>query len=155
GATGVYTTGDLGGALQGPAVAAAMAAQIESGAPDAILFGTTYDGRDVAGRLSVKLDRPVLTNNVDLTGDGDKVVTTEPIFGGTLMVKTTFTGPAPHIVLIRPKSFAAEESGGGAAAVTTVAVPDTGAAGTARVTDRHVEEATGPKLDEAPVVVSG
>jgi electron transfer flavoprotein alpha subunit len=156
GATTVYATGDLGGALQGVAVAAAMAAQIESaGAPDLVLFGTTYDGRDVAGRLSVALDKPVLTNNVDLSVEGDSVVTTEPIFGGTLMVKTTFTGPSPHLVLVRPKSFAAEETGGGPAAVVNVAVPDTGAAGAARVLDRHVEEATGPKLDESPVVVSG
>ena len=35
-------------------------------APDAILFPATYDGRDIAARLSVKLDRPVLTNVVGL-----------------------------------------------------------------------------------------
>jgi electron transfer flavoprotein alpha subunit len=56
---------------------------------------------------------------------------------------------------VRPKSFAAEESGGGAAAVEPLAVPELGAAGAAKVVDRHVEEATGPKLDEAAVVVSG
>src|SRR5439155_7720496 len=60
-----------------------------------------------------------------------------------------------YLVLVRPKSFAAEESGGDAASVVSVAVPDAGAAGAARVLERHVEEATGPKLDEAPVVVSG
>jgi electron transfer flavoprotein alpha subunit len=156
GATKVYATGDLGGALAGVPVAAAMAAQIEAGdAPDVILFGTTYDGRDVAGRLSVKLDRPVTTNNVDLSVEGGEVVTTEPIFGGTMLVKTKVTAGGPALVLVRPKSFAAEESGGGAAEVVTVAVPDTGAAGGARILDRHVEETTGPKLDEAPVVVSG
>jgi electron transfer flavoprotein alpha subunit len=58
-------------------------------------------------------------------------------------------------VLIRPKSFAAEASGGGAAAVEAVSVGDTGATGSAKVTERHVEERTGPKLDEAAVVVSG
>ena len=74
---------------------------------------TSYDGRDIAGRLSVKLDRTVLTNNVDLEVDGDSLVTTEPVFGGTTNVKTTFTAGGPHIVLIRPKSFAAEPAGGG------------------------------------------
>ncbi|MEA2616736.1 MAG: electron transfer flavoprotein alpha subunit, partial [Chloroflexota bacterium] len=39
--------------------------------------------------------------------------------------------------------------------VVTVEVPDTGAAGAAQIVERHVEERTGPKLDEAPVVVSG
>jgi electron transfer flavoprotein alpha subunit len=156
GATKVYATGDLGGALPGAPVAAAMAKQIEDGnGPDLILFGTTYDGRDVAGVLSVKLDRPVTTNNVEFDVDGDAVVTSEPIFGGTQIVRTRLTCPAPHLVLIRPKSFAAEETGGGPAEVVTVEVPDTGAAGAARCLDRHVEESTGPKLDEAAVVVSG
>jgi electron transfer flavoprotein alpha subunit len=44
-------------------VAGAIAALIEGGdTPDALLIPASYDGRDVAGRLSVKLDRPVLTN---------------------------------------------------------------------------------------------
>jgi electron transfer flavoprotein alpha subunit len=77
---------------------------------------------------------------------------TEPIFGGTKLVRTRFTGGTPYIALFRPKSFEAEPSGGGPADVTTIEMPQTGAA---KVLDRHVEEATGPKLDEADVVVSG
>lgn len=156
GATKVYATGDLGDSLQGVPVAAAMAAAAEAdGAPDAILFGTTYDGRDVAGRLSAKLDTPVITNVTDVEVDGDKLVGTEPVFGGTTLVKTTFTADGPKLLLVRPKSFAPEESGGGAAEVAEAAVPDTGATGAAKLVERHVEETTGPKLDEADVVVSG
>jgi electron transfer flavoprotein alpha subunit len=156
GASKVYATGDLDGRLPGVAVGAAMAEAIKGGnAPDLILFGTTYDGRDVAARLSVKVDRPVLSNNTELSVDGDSVVASTPVFGGTQMVRTKLTAGAPNIVLVRPKSFAAEESGGGAAAVEALAVPDTGATGTAKIIERHVEEATGPKLDEAAVVVSG
>lgn len=156
GATKVLATGDLSETLQGVPVASAIAAGIEGqGAPDVILFGTTYDGRDVAGRLSAKLDTPVITNVVDVAVEGDALVGIEPVFGGTTNVKTKFTSGAPHLVLVRPKSFAAEESGGGAAEVVELAVGDTGAAGTAKVTERHVEETTGPKLDEADVVVAG
>jgi len=156
GATKVLTTGDLGGALPGVPVAGAIAAAIEGGAaPDAILFATGTLGRDVAGRLSAKLDRTVLTNNVDLEVDGDKLVTTEPVFGGTTNVKTTFTAGGPHIVLVRPKSFAAEPAGGGAAAVETIAVPDSGKSAGAVITERHVEEREGPSLDDAAIVVSG
>jgi electron transfer flavoprotein alpha subunit len=156
GASKVLTTGDLGGALPGVPVAAAIAAAIEGGAaPDAILAASSYAGRDIAGRLSAKLDRTVLTNNVDLEVDGDSFVTTEPAFGGTTNVKTTFTAAGPHIVLIRPKSFAAEPAGGGAAAVETITVPDVGKSGGAKITNRHVEEREGPSLDEAAIVVSG
>jgi electron transfer flavoprotein alpha subunit len=153
GATKVYATGDLQGHTPAVPVASAMAKLIEGGdAPDLILFGTTYEGRDVAARLSVALDRPVITNNTDIALEGDAVVLTEPVFGGSKLVRTKFTTPGPNIALIRPKSFAAEESGGGAPEVVTIEVPDYG---TARVVNRHVEETTGPKLDEAAIVVSG
>jgi electron transfer flavoprotein alpha subunit len=156
GASKVYATGDLDGRLPGVAVGSAMADAIKGGnVPDLILFGTTYDGRDVASRLSVKLDKPVLSNNTDLSVDGDTVVASTPVFGGAQIVRTKLTAGAPSIVLVRPKSFAAEETGGGAATVEPMSVPDLGPTGAAKVVDRHIEEATGPKLDEAAVVVSG
>jgi electron transfer flavoprotein alpha subunit len=156
GASAVLATGDLDGRLPGAAVASAIAEAVKAGnGPQLLMFGTTYDGRDVAGRLSAKIDAPVITNIVDLEVNGDKAVGTEPIFGGTINVKTSFTTAKPQIVLVRPKSFAAEPSGGGAASVQALAVPDLGATGAAKVKSRFVEEATGPKLDEAAVVVSG
>jgi electron transfer flavoprotein alpha subunit len=155
GAVKILATGDLDNGLPGPAVASAMAQALEGGeAPEAILFGTTYGGRDVAGRLSVKIDAPVITNVVALDNDGG-LVGTEPVFGGTTNVRTKFTGAKTPIFLIRPKSFDAEASGGGPAAVESLAVPDLGAAGAARIENRFVEESTGPKLDEAAIVVSG
>jgi electron transfer flavoprotein alpha subunit len=155
GATKVYAA-DPGDALLGAPVAAAMAAQIEGGnRPDLIMFGQTYDGRDVAGRLSAKLDRPALTNGIDVNADGDKVTVENAVFGGNTLVKTSFAADGPFIALFRPKSFAAEEGGSVNAEVAKVDVPDTGTAGQSKVLDRHVEEHTGPKLDEAEVVVSG
>ncbi len=160
GVAAVYATGPLDGALQGVSVASAVVAGIESAAvaaPDAFMLGTTYDGRDVAARLSVKLDAPVLSNVVDLDGDGDGdgIVGVEPIFGGTINVSSRFTGTRPGIWLVRPKSFEPEPVGGPAAAVEILPVPDLGAAGAARVRDRFAEESEGPKLDEAAIVVSG
>jgi len=153
GATKIYATGDLQDSTPGVPVASAIANQIADGnAPELLLFGTTYEGRDVAARLSVALDKPVITNSTDIAVEGDDVIMTEPIFGGTKLVRTRFTATDPHIALIRPKSFAAEEAGGGAAEVVTIEVPDYGAA---KVKNRHVEETSGPKLDEASVVVSG
>jgi len=156
GASTLYDVGDLGGTLPGVPVAAALAALIEGGnAPDAILLPATYEGRDVAGRLSAKLGRPVLTNVTGLVeGDGG-LSSQHPVFGGAQIVTARFTGEGPAIFVIRAKSFAAEPSGGAAAAVETIPVPDVAATNTAKVVERHVEERSGPKLDEADVVVSG
>ena len=155
GATALHTVGDLGGGLAGPAVAAAIAEQASSGGFDAVLLPQTYDGRDIAGRLSARLDKPVLTNVVGLAeGDGG-LVTEHAIFGGTEILNARFSAGGPGIYVVRAKSFAAEPSGGGPAAVDTWSVPDLGATGSAKVLSSHVEETEGPKLDEAAVVVSG
>ena len=154
GATVVHDLGDLGTSLAGVPVAAAIAAAIEAGnGPDVLLIGQTYDGRDVAGRLSAKLDKPVLTNVVGLEA-GDPPVASHAIFGGATIVNATFTAGAPYIYVVRPKSFAAEPSGG-TATVQSLAVPETGATNASVVNDRHVEERSGPQLDEAAIVVSG
>ena len=156
GATTVYATGDLGGKLPGVAVSAAMMAVVDSGSgPDLIMFPQSYEGRDVLSRLSVKLDRTVLTNNVDIAVDGDSVNVTTPVFGGNVLVTTGFTGSGPHLAAFRPKSFVAESAGAGAATVVAAPVPELGVTGGATVTAVHVEETSGPKLDEASIVVSG
>lgn len=153
GAGRVLSVGELDGALPGVPVAAALAAAVEAGEkPDAILFPQSYDGRDIAARLSVRLDVGVLTNLVDLSDDG---ISEHAIFGGSTVVRARFTGPRPYLFLVRPKSFAAEESGGGAAEVVHLQVPDTGPLNSAVIKERHVEERSGPKLDEAAVVVAG
>ena len=156
GAAKVYSTGDLGGHLPGVAVSAAMEAVISGGdAPDLVLFPQNYEGRDVMGRLSVALDRTVLTNNIDVVVDGDSVSVTTPVFGGNTLVTTTFIGSGPYLAAFRPKSFPVEAGGGAAGEVVSAPVPDLGTVGSAKVVAVHVEESTGPKLDEAAVVVSG
>ncbi len=156
GAETVYATGDLAGMLVGVPVAAAIAAAVESGdGPDAILLGTTYGGRDIAARLSVLLDTTVITNVVDVAVDGDTLVGTEQIFGGATEIKTKFTGDGVKIVLVRPKSFEPAASDGAEADVEDLEVPELGTAAGAKVTNRHVEESEGPKLDEASLVVAG
>jgi electron transfer flavoprotein alpha subunit len=144
---------DTDGGLQGPAVSSALAAQINGGnAPDLIMFGTTYDGRDVIARLSVALDRPVLTNASDIQVEGDEVRVTEAIFGGSQLVTTAFRCEPPHLAAFRPKSFTAEPGGEQSATVEAIDAPDKGQA---KVVERHVEEHSGPILDEAAIVVSG
>ena len=152
----VFQTGDLEGALIGVPVAAAIAEAVDGGdGPDVVLASTTYDGRDIVARLAVKLDKSVITNVVDITLDGDSLVGSEPVFGGSTDVKTKFTAGGTQIMLVRPKSFAAEPSGDGPADVEDLDVPELGSAAGAVITERHVEESEGPKLDEAAIVVSG
>lgn len=132
-----------------PAVEA-LAELIGDNAPDLILFATNYDSRDVAGRLSAKLGATVMSNVIGIDSI-DKARTA--IFGGSLYVDVALEG-SPRLVLVRPKSWAAEPSGGEA----TVIPVDTAVsedAKKARRVERHEEESEGPKLEEAVVVLSG
>jgi electron transfer flavoprotein alpha subunit len=154
GATKVHAI-ENGDVLKGVIGAGVLAKLFEAEQPDLVLFAQTYDGRDALGRLSVKLDRPAVTNGTDLQVDGDAVTVGTAIFGGNTLVDTKFTGDKPYLAAIRPKSFAAEPSGGGPAELSQVDGVDTGRAAETKVLERHVEEREGPKLEEAPVVVSG
>jgi electron transfer flavoprotein alpha subunit len=139
--------------LGGPA-ADALATLATEHKPDLILFAMTYDGRDVAGRLAARLGVPVIANGLDVSANGGVTVQAS-IFGATLDVATKFDAGPPAIAIIRPKSFVAEPSGGGPATVDAVATPVDEKHRRARVTDRVADVAAGPKLEEAPVVISG
>ena len=151
GATKLFVI-DPGDGLPGQVAAAAIAQLAGEHSPNAIFFAQSYDGRDAIARLSVKLDRPVLTNGTAL---GDDLSFGTAIFGGVTLVDTKITDGGIELIAIRPKSFAAEASGGGAAAIENVGAVDAGRAAEAKVLDHHVEEQQGPKLEEATVVVSG
>jgi electron transfer flavoprotein alpha subunit len=124
---------------------------IDAHAPDLILFATTYASRDVAGRLQARTGTALMSNAIDVTGV-DRART--QIAGGTLFVDVELDGPAPKLVLVRPKSFVAEAVGG-TADVVLVDVDISDTLRTARRVEHHEESASGPKLEEAKVVISG
>jgi electron transfer flavoprotein alpha subunit len=119
-------------------------------APDLLLFPATYASRDVAGRLQAKLGSTLMANVVDITG-ADHART--QIAGGTLFVDVALEGPSPRLIIVSPKAFTAQEVGGTAEVVPVeVEIPE-GCTRVRRV-ERHDEPASGPKLEEARVVVS-
>jgi electron transfer flavoprotein alpha subunit len=155
GASTVYAL-DTGECLIGAPAAAALAELVAEHQPDMIVFGASYDGRDVCGRLSARLDRPVLSNGMTWDVDGDTVKVGTAIFGGNTLVDAVFTGDGPpHLAIFRPKSFIAEPGGGGPAQVVTAKGVDTGHAGEVKILAVHEAEQVGPKLEDAAVVVSG
>jgi electron transfer flavoprotein alpha subunit len=152
GATTVYASDDAVFADHpGTAAAHAIAGLVDEHRPDLLLFAGTYDGRDVAGRLQALTGSTLMANATDVLGP-DRAVT--EILGGTAIVEVALEGPSPRLVLVRPRSFTAEPSGGAATVIEVAAdVPD--AARGAKVIERHAEAATGPKLEDAKVVVAG
>ncbi len=119
--------------------------------PELILFSPTYDSRDVAGRLQARLGSTLMANASDLLSP-DYAQT--QIFGGTQVVDVTLSGPDPKLVIVRAKSFEASPAGGQANVVPVQTdIPEE--AKKARRVERHDEQAAGPKLEEAKVVLAG
>jgi electron transfer flavoprotein alpha subunit len=154
GATTVYAL-DTGDCLIGAPAAAALAELTAEHRPDMVIFGASYDGRDVCGRLSARLDRPVLSNGMTWEVEGDTVKVGTAIFGGNTLVDAVFKGDGPHLAIFRPKSFTADPGSGGPAQVVPVKAVDTGHAGEVKIRAVHEADQVGPKLEEAAVVVSG
>ncbi|MGA7173900.1 MAG: electron transfer flavoprotein subunit alpha/FixB family protein [Candidatus Dormiibacterota bacterium] len=135
-----------------PAVAT-LATLVEEHHPDLILFGATYDARDICARLSAKMNLTVVANATDVLPRDDGFAAASSIFGATQNVLTELSGPSP-CVLLRPKSVTAESASGPPAKVVPVKLPDDAPRGARRV-ESVVAPASGPKLEEAKVVISG
>jgi len=120
--------------------------------PDLLLAPFTYDARDTLARVAARNGLTIHTGATDVLSLD---TTQEAVFGGAKIVDVKLGGPAPRIVLLRPKFVEAESAGGGAANVVPVDVAIPEETKRSKRTERHEEESSGPKLEEAPVVVSG
>ncbi|HEY0533509.1 MAG TPA: electron transfer flavoprotein subunit alpha/FixB family protein [Actinoplanes sp.] len=119
--------------------------------PAAVLLASTQEGKEIAARLSVKLDNGLITDAVALDADG---TATQAVFAGTVIVKSRVTRGRP-IVTIRANSVAAvPDPVSPAVERLTVAVAE--ADKLTRVVERVAEKkGSRPELTEASIVVSG
>jgi electron transfer flavoprotein alpha subunit len=131
--------------------AAVLEQVVRQVSPAAVLIPSTQEGKEVAGRLAVRLDNGVLIDVVDLAADG---TATQAIFAGGTTVKSRVSRGIP-LVTVRPSSVTPTPAPT-TPVVTAVQVSLSASDTLATVTDR-VAEAKGarPELTEASVVVSG
>jgi electron transfer flavoprotein alpha subunit len=141
---------DVDGYLVAPK-ATVIASLVKSVEPAAVLLGSTQEGKEIAGRLAVKLDNGLLTDAVAVDADG---TATQAIFAGSGIVKSKVTRGLP-IVTIRPNSVTpAPSPATPAVEQLTVSVSD--ADKLTKVVERVAEKkGSRPELTEASIVVSG
>ena len=132
-----------------------LAGLTERHQPALVLFGMTYEGRDVASRLSARLGSALVANVSDIENRDGAWVASSPVFGGTMIVATLARGQGPPLMLVRPKAFAAESAGGSAPEVEILSDSIPSSPSAARVLSRETEAAAGPKLEDAAIIVSG
>jgi electron transfer flavoprotein alpha subunit len=152
GAGKVYVVDDepLKGFLVAPK-AEALQQLVEKTAPGAVLIASSADGKEIAGRLAIKVGSGLITDAVDIEPGP---VTTQSVFAGSYTVKAKVTQGTP-IITVKPNSATPAESDG-AGEIEEVAVTISDAAKGAQIVASQPRKATGrPELTEAAIVVSG
>jgi len=157
GAEKVYVVDDaeIKGYLVAPK-AEALQQLAEKSSAAAILIPSSVEGKEIAGRLAIKLDSGLITDAVDVApGDGGSgPVTTQSVFAGNFTVTAKVTKGTP-IITVKPNSAAPEESEG-AGTVEEFSAEISDAAKGAQIVASQPRKATGrPDLNEAAIVVSG
>jgi electron transfer flavoprotein alpha subunit len=130
------------------AEAVAQIAAAES--PVAILISATPEGKEIAGRVAVKLNSGLITDAIDVAQDGS---TLQSVFAGNWTVQASVTGPA--VIAVKANAVTPEPASA-AGTVEQAAVTISDQAKGARIVKSEPKQASGrPELTEAAVVVSG
>jgi electron transfer flavoprotein alpha subunit len=131
--------------------AEAVAQVAASVSPAAILISSTPEGKEIAGRLAVKLGSGLITDATDVRQDGS---TMQSVFAGNWMVQASVSSGVP-VITVKPNAVAPEPAPA-AGTVEQAAVTISDQARGARIVKSEPKQATGrPELTEAAIVVAG
>lgn len=152
GAANVYVAegADLDDYVVAPVVDV-LAQLVGEKSPVAVLIASSAEGKEIAGRLAVRIGSGVITDAVDIAADG---TATQSVFGGATIVKSKVTVGTP-VITVRPNSSPAVAApAAGDVSAVSVTIADSSKA--AKITNRVVEaKGERPELTEAEIVVSG
>jgi electron transfer flavoprotein alpha subunit len=128
-----------------------LAKLVGEAAPAAVLLPSTAAGKEIAGRLAIRVSSGLITDAIDV---GPDLVAEQSVFGGSTVVRAKVSTGTP-ILTMRPNATSPEPAPGEAERVdVTVDLPEQ--AKLATVVERVVRPRAGrPELTEAAIVVSG
>lgn len=130
-----------------------LEAAIREIGPSLVLVANTMLGRDIAGRLSVRLDAGLASDVTGFSLEGGTVACVAPKLGGAQITTCAFKPADFGVVTVRPNSFSAKAGGSGAKVEQLAPI---GGKSYAMVVEDDVEEASGEMgLEEAPAIVAG
>ena len=133
------------------AKAAFLAEAVRAANPDAVLLGNSFEDREVAARVGIKLGSGVITDAVAVAPD---LSVTKSVLAGSY-TSTCRVQTGTPIITVKANSVEPTEPGdGGTPERSLVTVPDAGPA--AAVAERSEKRVSGrPELSEARVIVAG
>lgn len=127
--------------------------RVRAGDYRAVIFPATTLGKDLAPRVAVKLDVPMVSDVTGIDASGAALVVTRPVYSGKAFA-TLEVDASPAVVSIRPNVFQASERSAAGAVETFVPAVDPGA-WRVRVVERKAASDGQVDVAEASVVVAG
>jgi electron transfer flavoprotein alpha subunit len=131
-----------------------VAELIQKHQPQAMLFASSYAGRDVASSLSARLDCGVISDVGDFQITASGIEAMIPALGASYQNTSTLVSQGTKLLLVRPKSFEPKLN------EQPLAVEEVTAAADASLRKVHMKERVtvkreGPQLEGAKMIVSG
>ena len=90
---------------------------IDSESPAYVLFGHSYQVRDYVPKLSAKLMKPFLADNIALNVDGDTMTLTKQMFNAKLFSDVTARDQGPHLISFQSAAYNADTIASGSPSV--------------------------------------
>lgn len=155
GATSVFVaeSSAVGSLLIEPQVAALKSA-VEHFSPDAILVSHSVDGREIAGRLAIRIGSGLSLDAIDVANNDGAISSTHSVFGGGYFVESAVSA-GPAIITVRQGSIEQRATPVTATAVVQgIEVKEDSQATITALTEDAAPEGR-PSLRDAAKVVAG
>jgi electron transfer flavoprotein alpha subunit len=131
-----------------------LALLVDELAPEAVLLPSSLDGREIAGRLAVRLGSGVIIDAIGIARDGDDIVATQSVFGGSTVVHSRVARGIP-VITLRVGTVDAEAAPADTKRVDVPLAMSVSATAVTVIERRAAEPSARPELTEARTVVSG
>jgi electron transfer flavoprotein alpha subunit len=155
GASKIYRSADpvYGEYLTLPA-AETVAELIQKHKPAAMLFASSYAGRDLVANLSARLDCGAISDVGDFQLKNGSVEATIPALGASYQNTSTLVSQGTKLLLVRPKSFEPKTNEQPLSVEEVPAASDPGLR-KVHMKERVAVKREGPQLDGAKTIISG
>ncbi|MBX4262334.1 electron transfer flavoprotein subunit alpha/FixB family protein [Clostridium estertheticum] len=120
--------------------------------PDIVLLANTTLAKDIAPRISGRMDLGFVSDVIGMNKTDDKVIYTRPAYGGTILEHIEVEGTA--VVIVRNGTFSKPEAASNAS-VTEKKVEIPASVVKTKIVDTVIDNCESVNLEEAQVIVSG
>lgn len=123
--------------------------------PQAVIFGNTLLGLDLAPRISFDLGAGLVTDCVGITIDEGRLTFVKPVYSGNVTAEYRVTSDAAIVTLrARTQEKADRQESGSGRIVPVPEMIDEGTV-TLQVIQRVVNDNEGPQLENADIIIAG